>query len=169
MLCCTLLGYRTATRAPTTFPYNLRLPNMTTKLSNMTAESSSAHAWEDLPSQLNSALAKASSLAEDDAQLSAFTTSKAITEPATFGIKAGTSDKAILCTVYEGSIDLKTGDPSHALFCLSATAEQWQNFFEQTPVAPYQSYWGMWRVTRHPDPLYSFKQIRADCVQACSA
>lgn len=103
---------------------------------------SSGHAWADLPSQLKDALPKANKAAESDGQLAAFTTSNAITEPATFGIKAAGSDNTLLVTVSNGKAEIKTGSAKEGVFVLSALPEQWQEFFKQTPVAPYQSYWG---------------------------
>lgn len=103
--------------------------------------SSSSHAWADLPSQLETALPKANKAAESDGQLKAFTTSNAITAPATFGIKAAGSDNTILVTVENGKAEIRSGNKSEALFVLSALPEQWQEFFKETPVAPYQSYW----------------------------
>ncbi|KAK5019851.1 hypothetical protein LTR60_000988, partial [Cryomyces antarcticus] len=105
--------------------------------------SSDAHAWADLPSQLTQALDKVNSDASSDGQMNAFTTSNAIDGPATFGIKAAGSDNTILVTVKNGSVEFTTGKPDKALFTLSALPQQWQEFFRQTPVAPYQSYWGM--------------------------
>lgn len=106
---------------------------------------SSVHAWQDLPSSLDAAVAKASSAAESDGQLKAFTTSDAITGSATFAIKAAGSDNAILVKVSNGKVSVDTGDTKEALFTLSALPEQWEQFFKQTPVAPYQSYWGLRR------------------------
>lgn len=102
---------------------------------------SSSHPWADLPAQLSGALSKANTAAKSDGQLEAFTTSNAITEPATFGIKGAGSDNAILVTATNGKAEIRTGKSSEALFTLSALPEQWQEFFKQTPVAPYQSYW----------------------------
>ncbi|KAK5002449.1 hypothetical protein LTR28_011409 [Elasticomyces elasticus] len=103
----------------------------------------SAHAWTDLPQQLSSSLSKINSIAKDDGQLKAFTTSNAIDKPETFGIKAAGSNNAILVKVSNGKAEITTGSPDQALFTLSALPEQWENFFKQTPEAPYQSYWGM--------------------------
>lgn len=103
--------------------------------------STSSHPWADLPAQLSGALGKANTAAKSDGQLAAFTTTNAITEPATFGIKGAGSDNTILVTVTNGKADIRTGKSSEALFTLSALPEQWQEFFKQTPVAPYQSYW----------------------------
>jgi len=91
-------------------------------------------------------LPKANTAAENDGQLKAFTTSNAITAPATFGIKAAGSNNAVLVTVTNGKAELRTGDPGEAAFVLSALPEQWQEFFKQTPIAPYQSYWGTERL-----------------------
>nr|OQO25494.1 hypothetical protein B0A51_08761 [Rachicladosporium sp. CCFEE 5018] len=107
---------------------------------------SSSHPWADLPTQLGDALAKANKVAENDGQLSAFTTSNAIDAPATFGIIGAGSDNAVLVTVTNGKADIKAGEAGKALFTLSALPEQWQEFFKQTPVAPYQSYWGVRRL-----------------------
>ncbi|SMR51287.1 unnamed protein product [Zymoseptoria tritici ST99CH_1E4] len=100
-----------------------------------------AHAWSDLPSALSAALPKANQAAKDDAQLKSFTLSNAIEAPATFGIKSGGSDSAVLVTVTNGKADIRSGSAKEALFTLNAQPEQWQEFMKQTPVAPYQSYW----------------------------
>jgi hypothetical protein len=110
------------------------------KVSNGTANM--AHAWSDLPSALSAALPKANEAAKTDGQLKSFTTSNAIEAPATFGIKSGGSDSAILVTVTNGKADIRSGSAKEALFCLNAQPEQWQEFMKQTPVMPYQSYWG---------------------------
>lgn len=107
------------------------------------SESSSNHPWADLPSQLSGAIEKANKAAQDDGQLSAFIHSDAITASATFGIKGAGSDNTILTTVSNGKISIRTGTTADAEFTLSALPEQWQEFFKQTPVMPYQSYWGM--------------------------
>lgn len=112
------------------------------KTSDMAANgNASSHPWADLPNQLGDAIQKASKLAESDGQLSAFTTSNAIEAPATFGIKGAGSDNTILVTVTNGKADIRSGSEKDALFTLSALPEQWQEFFKQTPVMPYQSYW----------------------------
>lgn len=108
----------------------------------------SAHSWADLPAQLESALAKANKAGETDGQLLAFTTSNAIDQPVTFGIKAAGSDNTLLVTVTNGKASIHSGLSRDALFVLSALPEQWQEFFKQTPVAPYQSYWGMHHLPR---------------------
>lgn len=105
------------------------------------ANSSSNHAWADLPSQLSGAIEEANKAAQKDGQLSAFINTDAITAPATFGIKGAGSDNAILTTVSNGKVDIRTGSTKDAEFTLSALPEQWQEFFKQTPVMPYQSYW----------------------------
>lgn len=101
-----------------------------------------AHAWSDLPAALSEALPKASKAAQNDGQLKAFTTTDAITAPATFGFKSADSDKTIIVTITNGKADIRTGSPKECLFVLSALPEQWQEFMRQTPVMPYQSYWG---------------------------
>jgi hypothetical protein len=106
------------------------------------SDSSSSHPWADLPSQLSGALEKANKAAQTDGQLSSFLRTDAITESSTFGIKGAGSNNAILTTVSkDGKVDIRSGSPSDAEFTLSALPEQWQEFFKQTPVMPYQSYW----------------------------
>lgn len=104
-------------------------------------DSSSNHPWADLPSQLSGAIEKANKAAQSDKQLSAFVNSDAITDESTFGIKGAGSNNTILTTVAKGKINIRTGSASDAEFTLSALPEQWQEFFKQTPVMPYQSYW----------------------------
>lgn len=99
--------------------------------------------WSDLPAALKGSLDKLSELLESDGQLKAFTTSDAIDKPATFGIKSSESDHSLLITVTNGSAKAKTGPSSEGLFALSALPDQWEQFFKEVPVAPYQSYWGM--------------------------
>lgn len=99
--------------------------------------------WSDLPGTLSDSLNKLSELLKSDPQLKAFTTSNAIDKPATFGYKSSGSDNALLVTVNNGSATAKAGSSKDALFTLSALPEQWEHFFKDVPVAPYQSYWGM--------------------------
>jgi hypothetical protein len=103
---------------------------------------SSEHAWADLPAQLSSSIEKVNGVANQDAQLKAFTTSNAIEGSATWGIKSHGSDNVVLCTVSNGKAELRTGSSKDAEFTLVALPEQWAEFFKQTPVMPYQSYWG---------------------------
>lgn len=102
----------------------------------------SSHAWADLTAQLEQALPKANKIAQTDGQLKAFTTTNAVNEPTTFGIKGAGSDNTITATVNNGKCEIGTGKASDCAFVLSALPEQWSEFFRQTPVAPYQSYWG---------------------------
>ena len=85
---------------------------------------SDAHAWSNLPAQLESALPKVNDIAQKDDQLINFTTSNAIEEPATFGIKSGGSDDALLGTVSNGKCQVHSGSAKDALFTLVALPEQ---------------------------------------------
>lgn len=96
-----------------------------------------AHAFSDLPAALADALPTASKLANQDPQSNAFTDTRAITAPATFGIKAGDPDNAILVTVRDKKTGIHSGSTKDCLFVLSALPEQWQEFTKQTPVMPY--------------------------------
>ncbi|KAF2086189.1 alpha/beta-hydrolase [Saccharata proteae CBS 121410] len=104
-----------------------------------------AHAWSDLPKALGGAdiLSKVNSAFTSDPQYLAFTTTDAITAPITFGIKAAGSDNAILVHVGNSKGSAKAGPAKEAAFTLSALPEQWEQFFQQVPKPPYQSYWGM--------------------------
>lgn len=103
-----------------------------------------AHAWTDLPSQLESAIPKANNIAAEDGNLKNFVVSDAITGSTTFGIKSAGSDSAVLTTVSNGKVEIRTGSSKDAVFSLVALPEQWQEFFKQTPKMPYQSFWGMY-------------------------
>src|SRR5690242_21409255 len=99
--------------------------------------------WDDLTKALGGSKDKFTKLLQSDAQLKAFTTSDAIDKAATFGIKSSGSDNTILIEVTNGSAKASTGTSKDALFTLSALPEQWEQHFKETPVMPYQSYWGM--------------------------
>jgi hypothetical protein len=99
--------------------------------------------WSDLPAALKGSLDKLSELLKSDAQLKAFTTSNAIDKSTNFGIKSSGSDSSLLFAISNGSVEAKTGSSKDGLFTLSALPEQWEQFFKEVPVAPYQSYWGM--------------------------
>jgi hypothetical protein len=99
--------------------------------------------WNDLPAALGGSLDKLPELLKSDAQLKAFTSTDAINKPTTFGYKSRSSESALLVTVTNGSVTAKTGSSKDAVFTLSALPEQWEQFFKEVPVAPYQSYWGM--------------------------
>lgn len=105
----------------------------------------STHAWSDLPKALggDQVLSKLNSAIPEDGQYIAFTTTDAITKPITFGIKAAGTDSTILVDVDNGKGKVRTGSSKDALFTLSATPEQWEQFFQPMPTVPYQSYWGM--------------------------
>ena len=98
----------------------------------------SSHSWADLPCSLSSAIPKARDLAQQDGPLKAFITSDAIVESTTFGIMAAGSKSAVTVTVSNGKTDIGNGNPDDCQFVLSALPEQWEEFFKQTPVAPYQ-------------------------------
>lgn len=101
-----------------------------------------AHAWSDLPNALSQALPSANQAAQSDSQMKAFLNSDAITQPSTFGIKAAGSDNAIVITVSRQKVNIGSGITKDCSFVLSALPEQWQEFMKQTPVMPYQSFWG---------------------------
>ncbi|PVI02891.1 alpha/beta-hydrolase [Periconia macrospinosa] len=99
--------------------------------------------WSDLPAALKGSFDKFTELLQSDPQLKAFTTSNAIDKPVAFGIASSGSENALLITVENGSVKAKTGSAKDGVFTLTALPEQWEQFFKDVPVAPYQSYWGM--------------------------
>lgn len=59
--------------------------------------------WSDITAALKGSKAKFDELLKSDGQLKAFTTSNAIDEPATFGIKSSGSDNTLLIKVTNGT------------------------------------------------------------------
>lgn len=84
---------------------------------------SAAHAWADLPAQLEQALPKANEIAQTDGQLKAFTTTNAVKESTKFGIKGAGSDNTIVVTVGNGSCKIAAGKAGDCAFVLSALPE----------------------------------------------
>ena len=113
--------------------------------SNGDSTSTEAPDWVDLPAALGKqgAVEKINKLFTTDGQFLAFTTSNAITAPATFGIKSAGSENTILVTVENGKGKAAVGSYNDALFTLVALPFQWREFFKPVPAVPYQSYWGM--------------------------
>ncbi|OJD36508.1 alpha beta hydrolase fold family protein [Diplodia corticola] len=105
-----------------------------------------AHAWSDLPKALGgeSTIGKLNEALGTDGQYRAFTTTDAIVNPVTFGIKSADNDSTILVNVANGKGSAELGSPDKAKFTLVALPEQWEEFFKPVPKMPYQSYWGMY-------------------------
>jgi hypothetical protein len=111
-------------------------------MSKTNSSNGTAHAWTDLSSQLTKALSQLDKALKSDTQFQAFTDTRAITKPVTFGIKAAGSSQPILISV-EDSKAYVASQNAKPEFTLVALPEQWQRFFEPVQVMPYQSYWGM--------------------------
>jgi hypothetical protein len=99
--------------------------------------------WSDLPAALGRNFDKFSELLQSDTQLKAFTPANVTEKTTTFGITSSGSDNSLLVTIEKGSVKAKTGPAKDALFTLTAPSVQWEQFFQEVPIAPYQSYWGM--------------------------
>ncbi len=84
--------------------------------------------WDNLPAALEKAgaVSKLSKSFETDGQYIAFTTTDAIVNSITFGIKSSGSDNTVLCTVSNGKGKATIGTSKDALFTLSALPDQWQ-------------------------------------------
>jgi hypothetical protein len=117
-------------------------------MSKTNGSNGTAHAWTDLSSQISKALSQLDKALKGDTQFQAFTNTRAITKPVTFGIKAAGSSQPILITVEDGKAYAasKSAKPE---FTLVALPEQWQQFFELVQVMPYQSYWGKLRYVEY--------------------
>ena len=58
---------------------------------------------------------------------------------------------SIIVNVDNGQITTTTGSPNGVNFSIQARAADWQAFFAEKLIRPYQSYWGMLRVLGHHD------------------
>lgn len=112
------------------------------------AEASLPETWIDLPVRLRDSLDKVNEYCQTDEQIQSSINNNAIESHVTFGIKAVGSDNAILATVSNGHLSIRSGPSQDAAFVLCALPEQWEQFFKRTPVSPYQSYWGIRRKSR---------------------
>lgn len=111
----------------------------------------SSHAWSNLAEVLSPTITTLNeSLATDD-QFLAFSVTKAIKAPILFGWKSAGSEHAILCSLDSGTAVVSTGEANKADFILSALPEQWLEFYQPIPKAPFQSYWGMYGQNIHQD------------------
>lgn len=65
----------------------------------------------------------------------------------TFAIASTEStDDAVIVKIDDGKISLDYGPAGGALFSIQAKDQDWNNFFAEKLVRPYQSFWGMLRV-----------------------
>lgn len=107
---------------------------------------SSDHAWTNLSSPLKDGIESLKTSLNKDPQFLAFTDTKAMSKPVTFGFVSAGSQEAILVTAEpgkDGNSTVKTGSPKDALFALSAKPEHWEQFFKPSPVSPYTSIWSL--------------------------
>jgi pimeloyl-ACP methyl ester carboxylesterase len=63
----------------------------------------------------------------------------------TFGLRVGDGPAFLVVKIINGDTGIQASARSDASFDISARSEQWNNFFQPTPRAPFQSYWGMLR------------------------
>ncbi|KAK6088101.1 hydrolase protein [Seiridium cupressi] len=88
-------------------------------------------------------VAKKSTL-DKDLQWQAFIDTKAIIEPVTMGVQSLGGNDAILVKVEPSAkTSAWTGSADEADFTMRAKAEQWENFFDANPRAPYTSFVGL--------------------------
>ena len=66
----------------------------------------------------------------------------------TFGLKSDTSTETVVFQIKDGRARSTADIHTTALFILSARVEDWKQFFEAVPAAPFQSYWGILRTFR---------------------
>lgn len=103
----------------------------------------SSSRWTDLSDQLHSTLPVFDELINKDPQYNAFVKTPAILHQITFGIGTSTSDNIIIVVIDNGRCQARVGTAQEASFILLASLKHWEQFFQPIPVAPFQSYWGM--------------------------
>ncbi|KAF7928780.1 uncharacterized protein EAE97_009622 [Botrytis byssoidea] len=103
----------------------------------------SSSRWTDLSDQLYSTLPAFDELINKDAQYNAFVKTPAILPQTTFGIGTSTSNNIIVIAIDHGKCHARVGTAQEASFILLASLRHWEQFFQPIPVAPFQSYWGM--------------------------
>lgn len=102
-----------------------------------------SHGWADLSDQLHSILTVFDDLISKDPQYNAFVKTPALLRQITFGIGTSASKNTLIITIDDGICHARVGTVQEASFILLASPEQWEQFFQPIPVAPFQSYWGM--------------------------
>lgn len=113
-------------------------------LLNMRRSSGQSDSWTSLPQAMSQSVDSLNKRLDVDKQWQAFVDTKAIIEPVTMGIISSSIDDTILVNVSPGAkTGVSTGASSRADFVLSAKPEQWKNFFDKDPVAPYTSFVGL--------------------------
>ncbi|EMR82909.1 putative alpha beta hydrolase fold family protein [Botrytis cinerea BcDW1] len=103
----------------------------------------SSSRWTDLSDQLHSTLPVFDELINKDPQYNAFVKTPAILHQITFGIGTSTSNDIIIVVIDNGKCQARVGTAQEASFILLASLKHWEQFFQPIPVAPFQSYWGM--------------------------
>jgi pimeloyl-ACP methyl ester carboxylesterase len=63
----------------------------------------------------------------------------------TFGFRVRDEAPFLVVKIINGDSGIQSSGRNDTVFDLSATSEQWNDFFQPIPRAPYQSYWGMLR------------------------
>ncbi len=63
----------------------------------------------------------------------------------TFGTKSTESDETLVVSLIDGKSAVSLSTSTDALFVLSARTNDWAEFLEPVPKAPFQSYWGILR------------------------
>lgn len=109
----------------------------------------SASGWDVLTTAMGKSVKGLQEALTNDPWWKAFVTTDAIIDPVTMGVQSAGDGDAILVTVEPGAkTTVTTGPASKAHFTLVANGDQWKQFFEPEPKAPFTSFVCMYRQRR---------------------
>ena len=104
--------------------------------------------WPDVVKQLcgDQSVLKLNQALQSDEQFLAFIDTDALTSPVTFCIKLAENESAVFVTVCnDSSYASKKIKDDEPLFTISASPEQWEQYFQNIPKPGFQSFWGLLR------------------------
>lgn len=101
------------------------------------------HPWATITDQLSPFLSVFNELIGKDSHFLAFVKPPAIPHRLTFQLGTAVSSHGVAFTIEDGICRASANVPHAPVFTLLASPEHWEQFFQSTPVAPFQSYWGM--------------------------
>ena len=105
--------------------------------------------WADLVKQLggNQFILNLNQALGSDRQFLAFTHTDALAFPIVFGIKSAEGHSSILVHVsnHLSYASEQTSQHKEPLFSISASPEEWEQFFQKVPQPGFQNFWGMIR------------------------
>lgn len=99
--------------------------------------------WAQLPKAMTKSVSSLQKTLDKDAQWQAFIDTSAIIEPVTIGVASAGGEAILVHVAPKAQTSVSSGDISKADFTLVAHGEQWENFFQADPKAPFQSFVGL--------------------------